>query len=101
MCEFKGIDLSTKYVKPSTWDWLAEWSDDETDCNCPIAAHVYDGGFGVLIWTYSADTADERIPEDLRRILSEAVGRDWRFIVLDADGADCDLFPSYEEEWTA
>ena len=100
MYEFKGIDLSTKYVRPSTWDWLAEYADDESN-DAPLEAHVYDGGYGILIWTYSADLTDGRIPEDLRRILREAVAHNWRFIVLDSDGADCELLPSYEEEWPA
>lgn len=98
MYEFKGIDLSTKYIRPATWNWLAEYADDEIN-DTPLAAYVYDGGYGILIWTYSADLTDDRIPEDLRRILLEAYCRNWRFIVLDSDGDDCELFPSYEEEW--
>ncbi len=96
--EFKGIDLSTKYIRPSTWDWLAEWADDARG-NAPLYAHVYDGGYGIIIWTYSADEDDKNIPEELYRIIDEAYKHDWRFIVLDADGADSDLFPSYEKEW--
>lgn len=98
MYEFKGIDLSTKYVKPSTWDWLAEWADDES-IDCPIDCHVYDGGYGMLIWTYSADPEDKRLPGDLAYIIATAQDREWRFIVLDADGADCELFPSFDAEW--
>lgn len=100
MFEFKGIDLSTKYITPSTWDWLASWADCD-DSDTPMDVHVYDGGYGILIWTYSADMDDDRIPDELANIISEAQSREWRFIVLDADGADCELFPSYEEEWPA
>lgn len=98
MFEFKGIDLNTKYVKPSTWDWLAEYADDEMN-DAPVVCHVYDGGFGILIWTYSADPEDARLPRDLADIIAAAQDREWRFIVLDADGADCELFPSFEAEW--
>ena len=38
--EFKGIDLSTKYIHPSTWDWLAEWADDDIYEDKPVMAHV-------------------------------------------------------------
>ena len=93
--EFKGIDLSTKYIRPSTWDWLAEYADD---IDSPIEAHLYDGGFGILIWTYSNPDGDA-CPSDLKNIILEAVDHDWRFIVIDSDGNDCDLFISYEEEW--
>jgi len=100
MCEFKGIDLNMKYIKPSTLDWLAQWTDDGIG-DTPLDAHVYDGGFGILIWTFSADPADDRIPAELRAIIREAYCRNWRFIVLDSDGCDCELLPSYEKEWPA
>jgi len=96
MFEFKGIDLSTKYVKPSTWDWLALFADDPC---APFELHVYDGGYGMLIWTYSIDDYDGYMPDELRIIVGEAVKREWRFIVLDSDGADCELFTDYSEEW--
>ncbi len=101
MFEFKGIDLSTKYIRPETWEWLAEWADDDIYEDRPVMAHIYDGGFGVLIWTYSADAEDNRIPDDLRNIIGTALERGWRIIVLDSDGADCELFKSFEEEWEA
>ena len=96
MWEFKGIDLSTKYVKPSTWKWLVEHIDD---IEAPFTAQLYDGAQGILLWTYSFDADDRTVPADLRKILVEAFDRDWRFIVLDCDGADCELFDSYEQEW--
>lgn len=97
--EFKGIDLSTKYIHPSTWDWLAAWVDDDINEDKPVMAHVYDGGYGIIIWTYASDPEDERIPIDLQLIISEAYEHGWRFIVLDCDGNDCDWLVSHEEEW--
>lgn len=96
MYEFKGIDLSTKYIHPSTWEWLAEWSEDPS---APVEAHVFDGGDGMVILTYSNPDGED-CPDDLKNIILTAVEHDWRFIVLDGDGNDCDLFESYEEEWT-
>lgn len=98
MFEFKGIDLSTKYVTPATFEWLAENAgDDFTDA--PVEACIYDNGYGILIWAYSVYPEDDRIPPDLANIIRAAYDHDWRFIVLDADGADCELFPSHESEW--
>lgn len=96
MYEFKGIDLSTKYIKPSTWDWLCEAGDDP---NSAINCFLYDDGQGMMIWTYSCFEDGDMLPDDLAVIVRTAYERDWRFIVLDCDGADCELFTSYEEEW--
>ena len=96
MFEFRGIDLNTKYIKPSTWRWL---NDMAGDIYAPFEGHRYDEGQGILLWTYSFDEDDEEVPEELAIIVREAMSREWRFIVLDADGADCELFKSYEEMW--
>lgn len=96
MYEFKGIDLSTKYIKPSTWDWLCEATEDSV---APINCNLYDDGQGILIWTYSCSEGGDGLPDDLTEIVRAAFEHDWRFIVLDCDGADCELFTNYEEEW--
>ena len=96
MFEFKGIDLSTKYITPQTDHWLAE---QENNPDAPIEGVMYDSGCGWLIWTYSADEDGRNLPKDLAEIVKAAYEHEWRFIVIDADGADCELFDDYVEEW--
>lgn len=96
MFEFKGIDLSTKYITPQTDRWLAEQEDNP---DAPLECIMYDAGCGWLIWTYSADEKGNELPDDLAKIIRAAYEHEWRFIVLDADGADCEMFESHEIEW--
>ena len=98
--EFKGIDLSTKYIHPSTWNWLISMeNDDDAPLNLSTYDEIYGRGYGMVVWTYSVDLDDERIPQDLGIILRAAINHEWRFVVIDGDGNDSDLFTSYEEEW--
>lgn len=100
MFEFKGIDLNTKYVRPSTWDWLVSRAGDD---DAPFEGYLYDNfcgkACGLLLWTYSVDPQDDTLPEDLLAIVREAYDREWRFIVLDGDGADCELFEDLSAAW--
>lgn len=93
---FNGIDLNSKYVKPATWRWI---KDCAYDFDAPMLCYVYDGGQGAVIWTYASDPEYPGFPEELRTIINTAMEREWRFIVIDCDGADCELFEDYSEEW--
>ena len=94
--EFKGVDLSCRYVTPSTWNWLADMADDDTAAN---TVDAIDNGYGLLLWTYSFDEDGDDVPSDLRVIIREAYDRDWRFIFLGEDASLCDLFPDYFGLW--
>ena len=95
MYEFRGIDLSTKYIPPYVWEWLVVHRDD------PDAPeyYFYDDGHGCILFTYSFDENDADLPEPLREIIREAYQREWRFVVFDSDGADCELFDDYLSSW--
>ena len=96
MYEFRGIDLNIKYIKPSTWEWLRRRAGEE---DAPFEGYFYDNFMGadcgILIWTFSTDPDDPEMPSELAQIVRTAYERDWRVIVIDGDGADCELSRDY------